>query len=199
MTAAQAVTPGPANPPQFNALTPTARVVTLQIGGNDIGFTDIIRSCASPTPFGHPCQDRFVADGHDELADRVAAAAPKVAAVLQGIHARSPQARVLVVNDAAILPDTGRGCWPIVPITPADVSYLRGVAKSLNAMLADRAAANGAVAVDDYTASIGHDACGSAATKWVEPLVPTSAAAPFHPNARGEAGIAAVVAAAVAG
>ena len=34
------------------------------------------------------------------------------------------------------------------------------------------------------------------ATRWVEPLVPGNAAAPFHPNARGEAGVAVPVAAA---
>jgi lysophospholipase L1-like esterase len=198
MTAPQDVTGG-SNPPQFDALTPSTRVVTLQIGGNDIGFTNIIESCAGATPFGHPCRDRFVVNGADQLADRIAAAAPKVAAVLQGIHARSPQARVFVVNYAAILPETGGGCWPVVPITPADVPYLRGVEQALNAMLAQQAAANGATAVDDYSASIGHDACRSTSVKWVEPLVPTNAAAPFHPNARGEAGVAAVVARAVAG
>jgi GDSL-like Lipase/Acylhydrolase family len=197
MTASQDVTPGPANPPQFNALTPTTRTVTLQIGGNDIGFTEIIENCASATPFGHPCQDQYVVNGDDKLRDRIAAAAPKVAAVIQGIHARSPGARVFVVNYAAILPETGRGCWPTVPIAWADVPYLRGIAKALNAMLADQAAANGATLVDDYSASIGHDACKSTSVKWVEPLIPTNAAAPFHPNARGEAGIARVVAAAV--
>jgi hypothetical protein len=64
-------------------------------------------------------------------------------------------------------------------------------------MLAQQAAANGATIVDDYTASIGHDACKSSSVKWVEPLIPTHQAAPFHPNARGEAGIAGVVVAAV--
>jgi hypothetical protein len=63
-------------------------------------------------------------------------------------------------------------------------------------MLATQAAAAGVRYVDDYTASIGRDACKSAGTRWVEPLVPGNAAAPLHPNARGEAGIAAVVAAA---
>jgi hypothetical protein len=197
MTQAQDVTPGP-NPPQFDALGAGTRTVTLQIGGNDIGFTEIIENCASPSPFGHPCQDRYVVNGHDTLADRISAAAPKVAAAIQGIHARSPQARVFVVDYAAILPESGSGCWPTVPLTWADVPYLRGVQKGLNAMLAQQAAANGATLVDDYTASIGHDACKPSSTKWVEPLVPTHAAAPFHPNARGEAGIAGVVAAAVA-
>jgi lysophospholipase L1-like esterase len=179
MTSSQDVTPGPANPPQFDALTAATQVVTLQIGGNDIGFTEIIENCASASPFGHP--------------------APKVAAVIQGIHARSPQARVFVVNYAAILPETGSGCWPVVPIAWADVPYLRGIEKALNTMLAQQAAANGATVVDDYSASIGHDACKSTTVKWVEPLIPTNPAAPFHPNARGEAGIARVVAAAVGG
>jgi hypothetical protein len=198
MTQSQDVTPGP-NPPQFNALSADTRTVTLQIGGNDIGFTEIIENCATVSPFGHPCQDRYVVNGHDEIAARIAATAPKVAAVIQGIHARAPQARVFVVNYAAILPETGHGCWPTVPLAWADVPYLRGVEKSLNAMLAQQAGANGATIVDDYTASIGHDACKSSSTKWVEPLIPTHAAAPFHPNARGEAGIAGVVAAAAAG
>jgi lysophospholipase L1-like esterase len=195
MTAPQDVTPGP-NPPQFDALSVDTRTVTLQIGGNDIGFTEIIENCASPTPFGHPCQDQYVVGGRDMLADRIAATAPKVAAVLQGVHARAPQSRVFVVNYAAILPETGRGCWPTVPLAWADVPYLRGVQNGLNAMLAQQAAANGATLVDDYTASIGHDACKSSSTNWVEPLIPTHAAAPFHPNARGMQGIAGVVAAA---
>ena len=75
--------------------------------------------------------------------------------------------------------------------------YLRSVGKNLNAMLAQQAAANDARIVDDYTASVGRDACKSSSTRWVEPRVPTNAAAPFHPNARGEAGVAAVVVGAV--
>lgn len=196
MTAPQDVTPGP-NPPQFNALTTDTQIVTLQIAGNDIGFTSILQNCATANPFAHPCRDKYVVNGHDTLADKIAATAPKVAAVLQGIHTRSPGARVFVVNYAAILPETGSGCWPQVPIAFSDVPYLRTVEKNLNAMLAEQAAANGARIVDDYTASIGRDACKSALTRWVEPLVPATAAAPFHPNARGEAGIAGVVASAV--
>jgi lysophospholipase L1-like esterase len=196
MTAPQDVTPGQ-NPPQFNALTTDTQIVTLQIGGNDIGFTSILENCATANPFAHPCRDKYVVNGHDTLADKIAATAPKVATVLQGIHARSPGARVFVVNYAAILPETGSGCWPQVPIAFADVPYLRSVEKNLNAMLAQQAAANDARIVDDYTASIGPDACKSSSTRWVEPLVPANAAAPFHPNARGEAGIAAEVVSAV--
>ena len=53
-------------------------------------------------------------------------------------------------------------------------------------MLATEAAANNATFVDTYTASIGHDVCQAPGTKWVEGLIPTSLAVPFHPNALGE-------------
>jgi lysophospholipase L1-like esterase len=195
MTQAQSTDAG-TNPPQFNALTAGAKVVSVQIGGNDIGFTEIIENCATYNPFGHPCQDHYVVNGDDQIADRINAAAPKVAAVLQGIHQRSPAARVLLVNYAAVLPETGFGCFPQMPLAYQDVPYLRAKEKQLNGMLATQAGANSARLVDDYTPSIGHDACKGPTTRWVEPLVPTNLAAPVHPNARGEAAIADVVAAA---
>lgn len=196
MTQSQSTDAG-TNPPQLDALTSTTNVVTLQISGNDIGFTSIIESCATANPFDG-CKDEYVVNGVDTISQRIAATAPKVAAVLQAIHARAPQARVYVVNYAAILPDTGNlGCWPQVPLAFSDVPYLRSKEKELNAMLATQAAANAATLVDDYTASIGHDACQGSSTRWVEPAVPSTSAAPFHPNANGMAGIAGVVVATV--
>ena len=106
---------------------------------------------------------------------------------------------MLVVNYAAIFPTGGSGCWPQVPIAWADVPYLRGIQTALNSMLAQQAGANGAKIVDAYTASSGRDACKGSGTRWVEPLIPGNAAAPYHPNARGMTGVtSAVVAAATA-
>lgn len=198
MTQPQDVTPGPPNPPQFNALDRNTKVVTLTIGGNDIGFTDIIRNCASPTPFGHPCQDHFVVNGQDQISQRIAAAAPKVAAVLRGIHKLSPRARIFYVAYLDIFPETGPGCWPQMPIAFDDVPYLRAKEHELNGMIATQAAANGAVYVDAFTASIGHDACQlPTPNRWVEPVVPVFPAAPVHPNQFGMQGTAAVVLASI--
>ena len=195
----QNVDPDGPNPPQFNSLTATTDVVTLQIGGNDIGFSSIAEDCTSTTNEGTPCQDRYVHDGRDEISERIQATAPLVAAVLQGIHSRSPEARVLVVNYAAILPDTGTGCWPQMPITAGDVPYVRAKQKELNAMMATQAAANGAELIDWYTASIGHDACQPPVIRWVEPVVPVNAAAPIHPNLGGMMGASALLNAALSG
>jgi hypothetical protein len=100
---------------------------------------------------------------------------------------------VLLVGYPAILPDTGPGCYPVVPFSPGDVAYLREVEKQLNAMLAERAAAAGVDFVDTYTPIIGHDVCQVPGQKWIEGLVPTAPAAPVHPNALGMVGMAAVV------
>jgi lysophospholipase L1-like esterase len=188
MTQAQGVTPGP-NPPEFDSLDGGTTLVTITIGGNDIGFSSLAEDCFSETPnAGSPCRDKYVVNDVDEVSRRIAEAGPKVAAVLQGIHARSPLARVLVVNYPAIFPDTGGGCWPLLPVSDGDVPWLRSKEKELNAMLASEAAANGAELIDWYGASIGHDACQPPGIKWVEALVPLNAAAPVHPNLLGMIG-----------
>jgi lysophospholipase L1-like esterase len=197
MTQPQGVSPGP-NPPQFDSLDAETAIVSLQIGGNDIGFSSIAEDCASLfSPSGTPCQDRYVVGGRDEISERIAETAPKVAAALQGIHDRSPNARVFVVNYLPILPDSGPGCWPQIPITEGDVPYVRAKQKELNAMLAEQAAANDATLVDAYTAGIGHDACQLPVIRWVEPVVPVGPAAPLHPNLLGMIAAADVLVAAV--
>ena len=199
MTAPQGVSPRP-NPPQFDSLRPTTTLVSITIGGNDIGFSSVAEDCFSQTNQGTPCQDRYVVGGVDEISRRIQETAPKVAQTIQGIKTRSPNAKVLVVNYAAIMPDTGPGCWPVMPIADGDVPYIRAKQKELNQMLADQAAANGATLVDWYTASIGHDACKPPGIKWVEGAAPANAAAPVHPNLLGMLGAAnLVVAAARAG
>jgi transposase-like protein len=199
MSSAQNVYLGP-NPPQLDALSSDTHFVTLQIGGNDIGFGEIVDACTTASPFGHPCRDRYAPawpDGPDVLADRIAATAPKVAAVLDKIHALSPDARVLVVGYAAILPHTGSGCWPKVALAWQDVPYLRATHEALNAMLQDQASTHNATYVDTYNASRGFDACRSVDVRWVEPSVPVNPAAPLHPNARGMRGVAATISAAM--
>lgn len=187
LTSPQAVADG-TNPPQLDALSARTDLVTLGIGGNDIGFGEIISTCAtrSPTrPGGAACRDFYQRNGRDELRARIEATAPEIAAVLDRIAERAPDATVLVVGYPTILPDSGPGCFPVVPFSPGDVAYLREITKELSAMLAREAEQADVEFVDTYTSSIGHDVCKLPGTKWVEGLVPTSPAAPVHPNALG--------------
>lgn len=197
MTQPQSIEIDGPNPPQFNSLDAETTVVSLTIGGNDIGFSEVAQSCITLNPFSSPCKNKYDSGGKDQLAERIEATAPKVAAVLQGIHTRSPAAKIYVVNYPAIFPETGSGCWPQLPISFTDAPYLRSTEQHLDSMLATQAAANGATLVNWYQASIGHDACKSSSTRWVEPLVPGELAAPLHPNKAGMAGGAAALVAAV--
>ncbi|MGH2906998.1 MAG: SGNH/GDSL hydrolase family protein [Solirubrobacterales bacterium] len=178
------------NPPQLNAVTTKTVAVSLTIGGNDIGFSSIIASCISPVPVGQPCQNLYVTASGDALRQRVDATAPKVKAVLDGIKAKSPHARIVVVGYPDILPPNSPGCWPQIPFTPSDTAYLDGVERYLNDMLRTVARANGAGYGNSYALSVGHDACQTPDVRWVEPLVPVNPAAPAHPNAKGEQAMA---------
>lgn len=189
------------NPPQIDAVTSATSVVTLGIGGNDIDFSTILGRClallpSGPTAVGPTCQGYYDA-GHDQLAAAVDALAPEIAAALAGIRHRAPHATVLVVGYPAILPPAGQGCWPQMPLTIADVSYLRSVELDLNSMLEDTARASRAGYVDTYDPSVGHNACTPEATRWVEPILPESPAYPVHPNANGEEALAGLVEAAL--
>jgi hypothetical protein len=179
---------GGTNPPQFDALGERVDLVTLGIVGNDIGFGEIVETCArlalESGGEGQPCTDHYTAGGTDEIARRIGEARPKLAGVIAGIHRRSPDARLLVVGYPAILPEPP-GCYPREPIAPGDLPYLLETADRLNAMIASEAEEAGGEYVDLYTRSVGHDICQPPGTKWYEGIEVTSPAYPAHPNALG--------------
>jgi lysophospholipase L1-like esterase len=177
------------NAPQLNALRRDTDLVTVQIGGNDLGFGSIIATCArigSQDPTGNPCERYYSSSGVDQLAVNIMRTAPKVDGVLRAVRARAPHARVLVVGYPDLLPDDGSGCYPSVPFAAGDFPYLRDTGRRLNLMLRLVAAWNHAGYVDTYGPTRGHDMCKAPADRWIEPLQPASPAAPAHPNAKGE-------------
>ncbi len=180
-------------PPQFNALRTNDALVTVGIGGNDAGLIGVAETCGEidlTHPFGTACKNHYTAGGTDPNVAAITATGPKVAAVIQGIHQRAPQARVLVVGYPDTLPVNGTACWPLVPFSAGDITYINGLEKRLNAALQTAAANGNATYIDTFTSSIGHDACRPPGTAWVNGFVPTSPAYPLHPNQAGEQNMA---------
>ncbi|MFC5290152.1 SGNH/GDSL hydrolase family protein [Actinokineospora guangxiensis] len=197
LSSPQDVAFGP-NPAQYEALTAGTDLVTVTIGGNDVGFGEIISTCARLSfsdPLGSPCKRHFTSGGTDVLGERIAALGPQITEVVAQIRARSPQAQVIVVGYLRILPPRG-GCWPVVPFAFGDVPHFAAVQDNLNATIGRHATAAGATFVNPGVTT-GHDVCKSADVKWVEGLIPTSLSVPVHPNARGQAHVAAITADAV--
>ena len=134
-------------------------------------------------------QDHYASGGSDPNVAAINATGPKVAAVIQGIHARAPQAEVMVVGYPDGLPTNGsvagRSCR-----SPRrhHVHQLAGDVAQHGA--AQRRRRQRRQVRDTFTSSIGHDACKSSGTAWVNGIIPTSAAFPLHPNQRGEQNMA---------
>jgi hypothetical protein len=177
----------PDQPPQFAALSSSTNVVTLGIGGNDNNtFITAVAGCGAldagdAANIGAPCQSAF----GNYFANNIAADGPNIGAAIDRIHTLSPNAKVFVVGYPDILPQSGN-CYPQVPLTTGDVTYLNGVENDLNTMLANEASAHNATYVDTLTPSIGHDACKPEGVRWIEPPIPGTDAISVHPNAAGE-------------
>jgi lysophospholipase L1-like esterase len=210
LTASQSTGNG-TNPAQLSALTTGTRLVTLGIGGNDIGFSSLITKCVGTGTLFKladrvtditdkaPCKEKYTSGGTDDVSRKIRATGDRFTRVLNEIDRRAPNARIYVVGYPSILPADGTACGRGLPIAPGDVTFLRQKQQELNTMLSQRAQAAEATYVDTFTPSAGHDACSPAATRWIEPLRPSSPAAMVHPNARGEHGMATAVLSAVKG
>ncbi|WP_081635380.1 SGNH/GDSL hydrolase family protein [Nocardia sp. BMG111209] len=190
---------GGATPPQFDALTPGTTLVTLTMGGNDIGLAAQALNCFNPLPqpFGHSCTEGFTAGGGDGMGDRLAGLVPTYGRALDDIHARAPRATVLVVGYPTV--SSPGGC-PQQPAWPADVDYLNSVLARLNDLLRTAAARHDAHYVDTAAPSVGHDMCAAPDRQWVNGLIPslsTPSVVPLHPNTLGEQAIAREVVAAL--
>ncbi|MFJ9381028.1 SGNH/GDSL hydrolase family protein [Streptomyces sp. NPDC101455] len=190
------------NSPQLRALSSTTRLVTVGIGGNDIDFSSMIGRCVAMgalyemTGSGKyihedaPCERNYVTGDLDAVRKKIATAGERLTRVLTEVRRRAPEARVYIVSYPAILPADSADCGREMSLAPGDVTFLREKEQQLNSMLRQRASEAGAGYVDTYTPSADHNACAAKDTRWIEPLVPESPAAPVHPNARGERGMA---------
>jgi hypothetical protein len=202
--APQSVEPGGTNPAQFDRLTPTTDLVTVGIGGNDAGIAGAAMDCFGVFPDNETappgtapeqvpsggCKDKYAPEGgEDQLAQQILEAEPKVVAALQEIHRLSPDARVLIIDYFAAVPE--HACYPTVPISEEDMVYLHATMLRLNAMVQRAAAAGGAEFVDSYTPTIGHDICQAPNVRYAEVYGPSvngpAVGVPAHPNSAGAA------------
>ncbi len=182
-------------PPQIDAVTPSTRLVTVTIGGNDVGFIRNLYawSCRNepappdgkPRHCGEPMADAAVEAAFAALPERMRA-------IVERIHARSPQARVVFVDYIRVVPDAG-ACAGRLPLTPEELEQARTVARRLAAVTAEVARSAGAQVLAASALSEGHDVC--AAEPWATALHapaegPVKGFAPYHPNAAAMRAIA---------
>jgi lysophospholipase L1-like esterase len=192
-------------PPQISALSAETDIVTLMIGGNDLGFAPVAASCVARGVEGPLLQDPSAADcatGYnapvDVLAARIAAEiAPSLASTYAQIAAAAPDAEVFVVGYPSIFPGTlpEGGCFTSpasgsnsFPFTSADTVYLHTVEQKLDAAIQGAAARAGFTYVPTFSAAGDNSACAPVGSAYVNGVTLTSTGADpssLHPNALG--------------
>jgi len=178
--------------PQLDALSTQTQLATMTIGGNDNNvFIDTIVDCGSAglstLGQGSPCKDRYGSSFDNTINDSTY---PNLVNALNAVHAKAPNAKVAILGYPWIMPATG-GCYPIMPVAKGDVPYVRNIQATLNNAVKRAAAATRTTYVDFSTVSNGHDACKPIGVRWIEPVLTGTNPVIVHPNALGEANMAA--------
>lgn len=162
---------------QAQALTSNTSLVTVTIGGNDIGFADIITACAKPG---------WMAD----CAGEIRRAEGKVNTELPGglrasfaqIRAKAPSARVEVTGYPHLF--NGRDCSLLTFFSADEMDQLNRGTDQLNAAIRAQAVAAGFRYADPVPPFRGHAVCDSA--PYINNLRPQLLVESFHPNANGQ-------------
>jgi hypothetical protein len=195
--------PFPPVPPQSEAVGPDTDVITVGVGGNTLGFADILFQCLQlgdgTGGEGTPCRNAL-ADG---IPGRLAKVSKEYGDMLAVLHERAPKAKILNVGYPTVVPKDTTKCqytnWEqFATITPGDLDWLRtDVLEPLNQVIEKSAAAHDDNFVDLYGSSQNHSVCDT--NKWVGGVFthfPTEVAF-VHPNARGHRNAADHVSAAI--
>lgn len=183
---------GPWNelPPQIDAVTADTKLVTVTIGGNDIGYVGYLigQSCKQRGPMKIPggtlpCLDTE-APGDAEY-QRLEA---DLRALASAVKARAPQARFAFVQYFPMVPDT---LCDAVPLSPTAAEAARAIGSNLARITAKVAQESGSIVIPVDTIDEAHMPCG------VDPWVTAypadfkpGDAFPWHPTRAGHAAIA---------
>ncbi|MGQ4598522.1 GDSL-type esterase/lipase family protein [Nocardia sp. R6R-6] len=171
--------------PQFDALGPDTRLVTVHIGANDALMAEHVVACHASGIFGvgvcaGPAWDADI-DG----------IATSYSAALRQIAALAPKAKIVVDGWPSYVREGG--CPELVGLRPSDAGRVQAAFDHLNTVVAGAATAHGATYVDTRAASIGRDACAPAGVRWIDPVIATETLVPYHLTPQGMRGVADVI------
>ncbi|WBB79984.1 SGNH/GDSL hydrolase family protein [Micromonospora sp. WMMD882] len=162
---------------QLSALSSTTTLVSVQVGGNDVGFATIMTTC--------------VLYGTNECVAAVDAAMVKarndlprlLGNVYNGIRTRAPSARVVVVG----YPVFYQLNTPCVGLSDTSRTKLNQGINLVDDIIRSTAATYGFTFADVRSAFVGHQLC-SYGEKWLHALNVLDIGVSYHPTAAGQSG-----------
>ncbi|GAB3799873.1 SGNH/GDSL hydrolase family protein [Micromonospora zhanjiangensis] len=162
---------------QLSALSSSTTLVSVTVGGNDVGFSSIMTTC--------------VLQGTTECVNAVQVAENKVQSTLpglldnvyNGIRSKAPNARVVVV-DYPVFYQLGTVCVGLSAESRAKIN--EGI-NLLDGVLSQAASRHGFRFADVRSSFVGHQLC-SYGSKWLHALNIVDINISYHPTSAGQSG-----------
>lgn len=175
---------------QVDALDGNESLVTITVGGNDVGYVPMLMAGAVPRLL----RPRSLFDEAERMAD-LEALPPKLTQVAREVCTRAPKARVVFVDYLTLLPpeDSAKG------LSDEHVRLGRRIAEALARITAEVAGAEGCELVRASRASRDHHPWSTIPWSNGPGLPIPGRPVPFHPNEVGMRAVAALLAERVSG
>jgi lysophospholipase L1-like esterase len=176
-------------PPQIEAVSADTRLVTITVGGNDLGLVGILfsGSCrAGVESRPGPCQSVPVPTEAD-----FTALEQRMVRIAEEVRQRAPKARIIFVQYVTLLED--KPCEKTA-IDQQGAEAARSIAMRLAQLTQSAARKGGAEVLAADMLSRSHGPCAS--EPWSNGFhadYPQSIGAPWHPNAAGHAALAEIL------
>lgn len=117
---------------QIERVTDHTSLVTVGIGGNDLGFIPVLRTCIVRMPI---LDNTACVDQEEEVSDRMEQFEETLTQVLEEIHERAPDARILVLGYPRLFPEDPTGMYYTLSVS--DQKWLNTVAQRFNEAIRD--------------------------------------------------------------
>jgi lysophospholipase L1-like esterase len=157
---------------QIGALNSATNFVTITIGGNDIGFSDLIAQCT--------LSDCTAALGSTQ-STLATVLGPRLDAVYSAIKSRAPAAKLIVLGYPQLF--SSASCFGTFGISATERAKANELAVAVDGLTAQRAAAAGGTYKSALARFTGHAVCSLSA--WVNGLNLFNTVESYHPNRNG--------------
>lgn len=176
--------------PQIDALEPDTDLITLSIGGNDIHFGPWSR-CVTGMLEGKgeaDCDDGLYEDTARSLVDLPS----RLDGIYRRIHEKAPDATIITTGYMPIA-SIHDECEATAGLPSGSLNWAAGLTVTMNAMVRDAAARNGALYVMPANADF-HSVCAPANERWTDPTGKETNSFPAHPTPAGQKAMAEAIA-----
>jgi lysophospholipase L1-like esterase len=164
------------NSKQLGTLSSSTALVTITIGGNDAGFSNVIVNCAL---YYFTCGSA-ISEANSFIANKLPAL---LDTTYSDIRAKATTAHVVVLGYPHLFTAEGKTCNANF-LTSSNEKKLNETGDKLDSVISARAAAHGFTFVDPRNAFLAHEVCSS--SEWLNgqsnPLSES-----YHPNVSGQA------------